>query len=395
VQVAADLCLLDQRRRLATERLLAQLGWAPRDAERTVDRRLVGGCRQRLERVDVRRGAGRPQERGAESLRRRHDELDRDALDRDPDGPVVLAVDHRNDLRQRGEACGGVGRADHGEPFAGIAPATDVAGRRAVDGRRDAVDQVARAVEQQPARRLRRGPAGQRLEQPSLGLGPDAGDAPQPPRRRGLAQFLRRPDPERARDVDRAPRGQPEVAAEADEAGRQLALELGQLGDVAGLDQLAQPRLDARPDPPQPPDLPGPHEVRDRDRRRADRLRRPAVRARGVRVRLGELEQRRERLEPVGDAGVVHDGSVPGSAIAFPDGNVACHLHGRALDPRAGRARRAPASARRQAAGRRPRVPALAPEPAVQLRRARGRAAVTRDRVPALPRARRPSHAAA
>ena len=51
----------------------------------------------------------------------------------------------------------------------------------------------------------------------------------------------------RAISTDRFVR-QPEVAAEADEPGHELALELAQLGDLPGLDQLAQPRLDPGPD---------------------------------------------------------------------------------------------------------------------------------------------------
>ena len=36
MKVAADLAQLDERRRLAPERLLAQLRWTPREAERAV-----------------------------------------------------------------------------------------------------------------------------------------------------------------------------------------------------------------------------------------------------------------------------------------------------------------------------------------------------------------------
>ena len=101
-------------------------------------------------------------------------------------------------------------------------------------------------------------------------------------------------------------RPEPEIAAEADELGRELALELGQLGDLARLDELAQPRLDPAADPAQLAHAPGPHELGDRDRRAADRLGGAAVGARRVRVRVGELEQRRERVQAVGDPGVVH-----------------------------------------------------------------------------------------
>jgi hypothetical protein len=48
-----------------------------------------------------------------------------------------------------------------------------------------------------------------------------------------------------------AGRREPEVAAEADELGRELALEFRELGDLAVLHELAQPGLDPRADPAQ------------------------------------------------------------------------------------------------------------------------------------------------
>jgi hypothetical protein len=53
VQVAADVVAREQRRRLAAERLLAQLGRAQREAELLVDGKLVSGERQLSERLDV------------------------------------------------------------------------------------------------------------------------------------------------------------------------------------------------------------------------------------------------------------------------------------------------------------------------------------------------------
>jgi hypothetical protein len=92
----------------------------------------------------------------------------------------------------------------------------------------------------------------------------------------------------------------------ADEPGRELALELRELGDVAGLDELAQPPLDARSDPAQLAHAPRADEPLDGDRRAADRLGGPAVGARRVGVRVAELEQGREPLEAIRDPGVVH-----------------------------------------------------------------------------------------
>jgi hypothetical protein len=48
MEVAADVLQLDERRRLAAERLLAQLGWTPRKVERAVDRLLIRRVRERL-----------------------------------------------------------------------------------------------------------------------------------------------------------------------------------------------------------------------------------------------------------------------------------------------------------------------------------------------------------
>ena len=134
----------------------------------------------------------------------------------------------------------------------------------------------------------------------------DAARGPQAAGERGLAQLARRPHVERTGELQRPLRGQPEVAAEADEVRRELPLELGELGDRARLDELTQLRLDARPDPAQLPDPPRAHEVRDGRRRAPDRLGGAPVRAGAVRVRFGELEQPRERLELVRDARVVH-----------------------------------------------------------------------------------------
>ena len=111
--------------------------------------------------------------------------------------------------------------------------------------------------------------------------------------------------PERPRQLDRALGAEPEVAPEADEIGRQLALELGQLGDLAGLDQLAQPRLDSVADSTQLADAARPYELGDRDGAPGS-SRRPAIGADRVRVRLDELEHHRERLEAIGDLVVVH-----------------------------------------------------------------------------------------
>jgi hypothetical protein len=96
-------------------------------------------------------------------------------------------------------------------------------------------------------------------------------------------------------------------AAQPHDPRGELALELGELGDLAGLDELAQLGLDAPADPAQAPDAPRAHELGDADRGGADRLGRAPVRARGVGVRVGQLEQGGKGVEPIGHQGVVHD----------------------------------------------------------------------------------------
>ena len=90
-------------------------------------------------------------------------------------------------------------------------------------------------------------------------------------------------------------------------------LELVELGDAPRLDELDQARLDRGPDASQVPDATAADELAHRGRRRAQQLGRPAIRTDAVVARTGEVEQRREPLELLGDARVVeryHGGSV-------------------------------------------------------------------------------------
>ena len=118
----------------------------------------------------------------------------------------------------------------------------------------------------------------ERFEQLGLDLRADAGHGRQAPGRCRLAELLRGAHAERAGDLDRPLGPEPEIATEPDEAGRQLALELGELRDVAGLDQLAQPRIDARADPAQLADATRPHQVGHGNRRSRGSSRRPGDR---------------------------------------------------------------------------------------------------------------------
>ena len=176
---------VDERRRLAAERRLAQLGRAERDAQGAVDGVLVRRVGKRLERGDVGGRAGRAHERRAEPLRLGGDELDRHALDRDADGAPLGPLDDGDDLRQAGEPLEQrrrlVGRAHHREPLARVAPAPDVAGRLAAERGRDAADELPRLVEQERAPRRRLGLAREAGQDLRLGLRPDPRHAPQPP----------------------------------------------------------------------------------------------------------------------------------------------------------------------------------------------------------------------
>ena len=64
-----------------------------------------------------------------------------------------------------------------------------------------------------------------------------------------LAQFRAVACAQRAPDLDHPLRAHAQEAAERHELRRRRPLELGQLGDVARLHQLAEPRLDPGPDP--------------------------------------------------------------------------------------------------------------------------------------------------
>ena len=179
---------------------------------------------------------------------------------------------------------------------------------------------------------------------------PGTSAAGPPPRPRAAP---RRRDAERPRDLDRPLRApEAEVAAEADDARRQLALELGQLGDSpVSTSSRSRASMPGRSRAARAPARS--HQLVDRHRRAADRLGRPAVRARRVRVRVRQLEQRRERVEAVGDPGVVHQWTVgrAGSLPGVGDGpDIALVLHPR-RDPGPGARRDRQRGRSRTAAG--------------------------------------------
>jgi hypothetical protein len=102
-------------------------------------------------------------------------------------------------------------------------------------------------------------------------------------------------------------RREPEQARHADELRQRLRLELVELRDPARLDELPQARLDPGADPRQLAGAPCRHERGHVGGRGADQLGGATVRAHGVVARSVQVEQRGERLQAVGESGVVHD----------------------------------------------------------------------------------------
>src|SRR5204862_2335843 len=98
----------------------------------------------------------------------------------------------------------------------------------------------------------------------------------------GRAQILDRAHAERAPDRDQPLRPDAEEAAQRYELWLDLALELLELGQPAGRDELFQPSLDPRTDPAQLAYAPDPHELTNRRARLAHQFGRPPVRAHRV-----------------------------------------------------------------------------------------------------------------
>ena len=238
--------------------------------ERAVDRRLVG--RRRAAARARRRTPARPS-RARSAVPKRAGSATTSSTGTPstvtPTRAALALLDHRDDLRQRGEARQHAARgpAPRTRPRAARTSRASAARRRPPRRPRAVAidpDELPRAASSSPRGGSRLGFARERLEQPRLGLGPDrparpAAGRPPPPREAPR----RRADAERPRDLHRALRAQPEIAAETDQPGRQLALELRQLGDVARLHELAQPRLDPRADAAQLAHPTRPHELGD------------------------------------------------------------------------------------------------------------------------------------
>ena len=199
-----------------------------------------------------------------------------------------------------------VRRHDDRERVALVGPAPRIAGGLAPERGGEVADERTGARQKHGASRARRG-ALEPLEEPRLGLRADSRGRPQSSGRGGAAELLCRGHVERACDLDHPFRSDAEEPPERDELRPHRVLELVELGDAARADELLDAPGDARADPTELGGPPVAGELRDGGGRRTDRLGRAAVGTGGVGARLGELEQRRERLEPLGDR-VVRDG---------------------------------------------------------------------------------------
>ena len=144
------------------------------------------------------------------------------------------------------------------------------------------------------------------VEQAPLRLRPDPGDRRQASGTRGFAELVGRRDAERAADLHHALGPDAEEAAKPDQLRLHVALELLQLRNPPGFDELVETPGDTRPDPPQLLDSAGRDELRDRRLRVADRLGRAAVCARRVMPGARQVEQARECFQLLGDLGICH-----------------------------------------------------------------------------------------
>ena len=276
------------------------------------DRRFVGRLGQRLERGHVSRRAGGAEQLGAESLGRRRDQLDRQPVDGDADRPAVVALDHADDLRQVGEAVeesSGLGARRTRPRGARTSRAT--AARRPPSSPsergRDVADELARAIEQQSlarARLIRRRPAPRAAAPRSSARSRARSAAARPPPPRGTRRPCERRAPARARSSAWRPvRGSaPGRPGPAPARARARPARRSRRSRRA---RAAAPRSPARSRAAR---APGRCRTRSATGSAAPRIvsAAAAVRPRGVRVGLGQLEQRRERVEAVGDVAVVH-----------------------------------------------------------------------------------------
>ena len=188
------------------------------------------------------------------SRRLRKGERHRHALDGHPERGAFGPFDDRHDLREPVERVedlrGSCGRDDDREVERESAqrrgsPAISPPSASAISPTRS------RAACSVSPRRGRLRLRVQALEDPALGRGPDARHALQRALAGDPAEVLRGLGAERGGDVQHPLRRDAEQAAEPDQLRSNPAAELVQLGDRAGLCELAQSRGDPRADSPQ------------------------------------------------------------------------------------------------------------------------------------------------
>ena len=256
---------------------------------------------------DPLRRADRAHELRLPGLRRRADDLDRIAVRSDADDTPLVPLEHRDELRQRLGVREPLERDDDSEVRRELAGAPRIAGGLTAERVGYLADERERAVQGHPAPRSRRAELRQPLLDPRGRLRADPRHGREPFLRRGRPQLRQRPDPERVPELAHPLRRDAEQRGDADQLRQRLRLQLVQLCDAPGLDQLAQPRLDSRADAGQLARPPGAHERGHVGGRRADQVGRATVGAHRVVAGAVEVEQGGEGVQPFGERGVGHD----------------------------------------------------------------------------------------
>src|SRR5205807_9677230 len=139
----------------------------------------------------------------------------------------------------------------------------------------------------------------------------------------GRTQLVCSPDSQLAAERHHPLWAQADEASERDELRLDLALELFELAEPPGGDELLEAPLDARTDPAQLACAAGPHQLCDRGTRLADQLGRAPVCARRVVAGACELEQGGVRLQRLRDLCILHVGraTLPATSLVSPHGH--------------------------------------------------------------------------
>ena len=136
------------------------------------------------------------------------------------------------------------------EPVRSVDETPRVTARDSAQRVGDALGDRRRLRKKKRPRRQGGGPRN-RFEDPSLGLLSDTGRRPQPSLRCRRSKLVDRRDAERLPDLRQPAGADAQETAVGGQLRRDRPLELSQLGQLAGLDELRQPALDAGADAPQ------------------------------------------------------------------------------------------------------------------------------------------------